>query len=66
MSLRNCLLSVCSVLILSNIASADDTPSHYLRIYMGQLRHKLESDPARPRYLLTEAGVGYRLYEGEN
>jgi len=35
--------------------------SHYLRIYMGQLRHKIESDPARPRYLLTEAGVGYRL-----
>jgi two-component system KDP operon response regulator KdpE len=33
---------------------------------MGQLRHKLEVDPARPRYLLTEAGVGYRLYEGEN
>jgi two-component system, OmpR family, KDP operon response regulator KdpE len=40
--------------------------SHYLRIYMGQLRHKLESDPARPRYLLTEAGVGYRLFEGDN
>ncbi len=40
--------------------------SHYLRIYMGQLRHKLEVNPARPRYLLTEAGVGYRLYEGEN
>jgi two-component system, OmpR family, KDP operon response regulator KdpE len=40
--------------------------SHYLRTYMGQLRHKLEVDPARPRYLLTEAGVGYRLYEGEN
>lgn len=39
--------------------------SHYLRTYMGQLRHKLESDPARPRYLLTEAGVGYRLYEGD-
>jgi two-component system KDP operon response regulator KdpE len=35
--------------------------SHYLRIYMGQLRHKLEQDPARPRYLLTELGVGYRL-----
>jgi len=35
--------------------------SHYLRIYMGQLRHKLERDPARPRYLLTELGVGYRL-----
>jgi two-component system KDP operon response regulator KdpE len=35
--------------------------SHYLRVYMGQLRHKLEEDPTRPRYLLTEAGVGYRL-----
>jgi two-component system KDP operon response regulator KdpE len=35
--------------------------SHYLRIYMGQLRHKLEADPTRPRYLITEPGVGYRL-----
>ncbi|MBC8098014.1 MAG: response regulator [Armatimonadetes bacterium] len=35
--------------------------SHYLRVYMGQLRHKLESDPTRPRYLITEPGVGYRL-----
>jgi two-component system KDP operon response regulator KdpE len=35
--------------------------SHYLRIYMGALRQKLETDPARPRFLLTEAGVGYRL-----
>ena len=35
--------------------------SHYLRIYMGQLRHKLEDDPARPRHFLTETGVGYRL-----
>jgi two-component system, OmpR family, KDP operon response regulator KdpE len=34
---------------------------HYLRVYMGQLRHKLEADPARPRYLVTEPGVGYRL-----
>ena len=33
----------------------------YLRVYVGQLRQKLESDPARPRYLLTEPGVGYRL-----
>lgn len=40
--------------------------SHYLRIYMGQLRHKIEADPARPRYLLTEAGVGYRLNTGES
>jgi len=35
--------------------------SHYLRIYMAGLRHKLETDSARPRFLLTEAGVGYRL-----
>ena len=35
--------------------------THYLRIYMGQLRHKLEADPAQPRWLLTEPGVGYRL-----
>jgi two-component system KDP operon response regulator KdpE len=35
--------------------------THYLRVYMGQLRGKLEADPARPRYLLTEPGVGYRL-----
>jgi two-component system KDP operon response regulator KdpE len=39
--------------------------SHYVRIYMGQLRHKLEADPARPRYLLTEPGVGYRLSDEE-
>ena len=37
------------------------TETHYLRVYMAQLRHKLEVDPARPRYLMTEAGVGYRL-----
>jgi two-component system KDP operon response regulator KdpE len=34
---------------------------HYLRVFMANLRRKLESDPARPRYLLTEQGVGYRL-----
>jgi two-component system KDP operon response regulator KdpE len=34
--------------------------NHYLRIYMGHLRQKLETDPAQPRYLLTETGVGYR------
>jgi two-component system KDP operon response regulator KdpE len=38
--------------------------NHYLRIYMGQLRHKLEADPTRPRYLITETGVGYRLNNG--
>ncbi len=35
--------------------------SHYLRIYMGHLRQKLEEDPARPRHLLTETGIGYRF-----
>jgi len=35
--------------------------SHYLRIYMGHLRQKLEPDPAQPRHLLTETAVGYRL-----
>jgi len=35
--------------------------AHYVRVYMGQLRHKLETDAARPRYLVTETGVGYRL-----
>ena len=34
---------------------------HYLRIYIGRLRQKLEEDPTRPRYLLTETGVGYRI-----
>ena len=38
--------------------------SHYLRIYMGHLRHKLEADPAQPQHLLTETAVGYRLLVG--
>ena len=38
-----------------------DDQSHYVRVYMAHLRHKLETEPARPRYLLTEPGVGYRL-----
>jgi len=39
--------------------SVDHT--HYLRVYMANLRHKLEAEPARPRHLMTEAGVGYRF-----
>jgi two-component system KDP operon response regulator KdpE len=35
--------------------------THYLRVYMGHLRHKIEADSARPKILLTEPGVGYRL-----
>jgi len=37
----------------------DDT--HYLRLYMGQLRAKLEQSPSEPKFLLTEIGVGYRF-----
>jgi len=33
----------------------------YLRVYMTQLRHKLEDNPARPKFLVTEPGIGYRL-----
>jgi two-component system KDP operon response regulator KdpE len=43
--------------------SSDQT--QYLRVYMGQLRHKLEENPSRPIYLLTEPGVGYRLRSDE-
>jgi two-component system KDP operon response regulator KdpE len=34
---------------------------HYLRIYLGRLRQKLEADPTQPKYFLTETGVGYRF-----
>jgi two-component system KDP operon response regulator KdpE len=37
--------------------------THYLRLYMAQLRAKLEADPGEPRMLLTEPGVGYRIVE---
>jgi two-component system, OmpR family, KDP operon response regulator KdpE len=37
--------------------------SHYLHVYVSQLRRKLEPDPARPKYLLTEPGAGYRLVD---
>jgi two-component system KDP operon response regulator KdpE len=38
-----------------------ETETNYLRVYMANLRRKLEPDPARPRYLVTEAGIGYRF-----
>jgi two-component system KDP operon response regulator KdpE len=38
-----------------------DSETHYLRVYTAQLRRKLERDPSRPRHLLTEPGMGYRL-----
>ena len=39
--------------------------THYLRIYLKQLREKLEADPVRPRHLVTETGIGYRLVADE-
>jgi two-component system KDP operon response regulator KdpE len=42
-----------------------DSDTHYLRIYMKQLRDKLELDPVRPRHFVTETGVGYRLVCGD-
>jgi len=44
---------------------ASTQQTHYLRVYMKQLRGKLEPDPARPHWLLTETGVGYRLVQRE-
>jgi two-component system KDP operon response regulator KdpE len=40
--------------------------THYLRVYMTHLRRKLELDPLRPQLFRTEAGVGYRLDDGED
>jgi two-component system KDP operon response regulator KdpE len=37
--------------------------SHYLHVYVSQLRRKIEEDPSRPRYLLTEPGAGYRFVD---
>jgi two-component system KDP operon response regulator KdpE len=41
--------------------STSPEQSHYVRIYMAQLRHKIEPDPTHPRYLFTEVGAEYRL-----
>ncbi|MFT3957279.1 MAG: response regulator [Piscinibacter sp.] len=50
--------------LLRDVWGAEFTAhTHYLRLYMGQLRAKLEDEPAEPRLLLTETGVGYRLAE---
>ncbi len=48
-------------LLLKEVWGNASAQPHYLRVYMAQLRHKLEEDPARPRYFITEPGVGYRL-----
>jgi two-component system KDP operon response regulator KdpE len=44
---------------------ADADHTEYLRVYMRQLRKKLEADPERPQYILTEPGIGYRFIADE-
>jgi two-component system KDP operon response regulator KdpE len=46
---------------LLNELWATPIDAQYLRVYVRQLRNKIEPDPARPRYILTETGIGYRL-----
>ena len=42
-----------------------ETETHYLRVHIGQLRQKIEANPAQPQYIITEPGVGYRLRDME-
>jgi two-component system KDP operon response regulator KdpE len=42
-----------------------ESETNYLRVYMAQLRRKLEADPSQPQHLITEAGIGYRFVEGQ-
>jgi two-component system KDP operon response regulator KdpE len=48
-------------MLLSMVWGDDQIESTYLRIFISRLRHKIEEDPARPRLLVTETGIGYRL-----
>jgi len=47
--------------ILREVWGPNATEAHYVRVHMAELRKKIEADPARPRILVTEMGVGYRL-----
>jgi two-component system KDP operon response regulator KdpE len=47
--------------VLGAIPGSHREDVHYLRVYIAQLRHKIEEDPNRPRYIVTEPGVGYRF-----
>ncbi|OZF54869.1 DNA-binding response regulator [Rhodococcus sp. 14-2470-1b] len=59
---RNCGKLVSQREILKTVwGPKHERETHYLRIYLAQLRQKLEDDPSRPRHLLTETGMGYRL-----
>jgi two-component system KDP operon response regulator KdpE len=45
--------------------TAYNEDTHYIRVYIGQLRRKVEENPAQPKYIITESGVGYRLLPGK-
>lgn len=61
---RNAGKVVTHQMLLSEVwGPARSAETQYLRVFMANLRRKLEPDPARPRYLLTEVGVGYRLLD---
>lgn len=61
---RSCGQVVTHRQLLADVWGPEHTAdTHYLRLYMGQLRAKLEADPADPQLLLTETGVGYRLVD---
>ncbi|WP_298458088.1 response regulator [uncultured Cellulomonas sp.] len=47
--------------LLRDVWGLEHAPAHYLRVYVAQLRRKLEADPSSPRHLLTAPGVGYRF-----
>lgn len=49
------------VLLNAVWGSTYEADAHYLRVFINQLRRKIEPDPSRPRYLVTESGIGYRL-----
>jgi two-component system KDP operon response regulator KdpE len=49
--------------ILREVWGPNATEAHHVRVHMAELRKKIEADPARPRLLVTEMGVGYRLRE---
>jgi two-component system, OmpR family, KDP operon response regulator KdpE len=51
--------------LLSELWDHEQTDAQYLRVYVRQLRQKIEADPERPQYILTETGIGYRLRPAE-
>ncbi len=47
--------------LLKKVWGAESSDTQYIRVYIGQLRRKIETDSARPRYIVTESGIGYRM-----